>query len=75
LDEEGSSPTSTCKGICIPMIPSSYCVVFERWCSSVGVRVLKIEYSRGIIVSRGYVKVTKVRIMGCASDTSGNQSK
>ena len=44
-------------------------------CSSVGVRVLKIEYSRGIIVSRGYVKVTKVRIMGCASDTSGNQSK
>ena len=49
--------------------------MFERWCSSVGVRVLKIEYSRGIIVSRGYVKVTKVRIMGCASDTSGNQSK
>ena len=54
--------------------PKENPTLFEYWlylCSSVGVRVLKIdEYSRGIIAIGGDMKVAMVKIVGYVSDTS-----
>ena len=38
-------------------------------CLSVGVRLLVIEYSRGIIASEGYDRVRRL-VKSCVSDTS-----
>ena len=43
---------------------------FSYLCSSVGVRALVFEYSRGIITSEGYNRVTRGAFIGCVSDTN-----